>query len=71
MAEQTPSITALRSDKDKAEDLRKRMLEALEGVVGIMKEAHASNLVINFQIAPVDHFGRAAIVSLDVFKRLA
>ena len=63
------SIVPGKSDKETADDLKKRAEEAMRSVCALMDEANESGLTLSFNLG-VDYKGHNVLTNLTVFKKL-
>ena len=63
-------ISAGRTDQQKAEECRARLLMALAPVADILTEAAKDGLLVNFQFGQPDSFKRVALANLEILKKL-
>lgn len=66
-----PRIIPTKSDADRAQEVKAEMLGLLEPVTALLNKARAEGLIINWQYAQPDGFGRQSLAFLDVTKKLA
>lgn len=64
------TITAGRTDQQKAEDIRKKLLELLAPVSAVLGEAAIEGFLVNFQFGPPDSFKRVHLANLEILKKL-
>lgn len=63
------SIVPGKSDKETADDLKKKAEEAMKAVLVLMDEANESGLTLSFNLG-VDYKGHNVLTNLTVFKKL-
>jgi hypothetical protein len=63
------NVTDLKTDKQKADDYRSRIVAALADACKLMDEAKANGLIIAFGLNP-DQYGRTTVQNLTIVKPL-
>jgi len=69
-ARKLTQISAVRTDQQKAEEYREKLLGVLGPVAMVLTEAARDGLTVNFMFGPPDSFKRVNLASLEIHKKL-
>lgn len=62
------TLSTIKGDKEIAEDLRKKLYDALQPIVGLIAEADQNGFEVGFAFGK-DAFGKTAIQQIHLSKR--
>lgn len=67
MSDNTISLVPGRTDKDLADDLRAKLIEAMKPVLAVLDDAKAAGFVVGFACG-VDFLGKSVMTQLTIAK---